>query len=256
MAARHKAYVRLFSRLAPYYLVNEFPKSGGTWLAQMLSDALDLPFRRNQPIRLERSITHGHFLSPIGLTNTVVMWRDPRDLLVSFYFHCYFVNEHANKALVDLMKTRRPFSDYTNIRANLPAFVRFVTHTPISPSFSWPQFAKVWIGRKDVVHTSYEALRADTPSELARVVQALTGHSLAHEKAAEVAERHLFSKVKQAAEQARPDNAEISFVREGALGGWRRHFTPDAEAALSEDGYLGAMRGLGYEVEQQVAGAP
>ena len=40
-AARHKFYVRAFSGVAPYLLVNEFPKSGGTWLAQMMSEALD-----------------------------------------------------------------------------------------------------------------------------------------------------------------------------------------------------------------------
>lgn len=255
-AARHKAFVRGFSGLAPYYLVNEFPKSGGTWLAQMLSDALDVPFRRNAPIRLERSVTHGHFLSPLGLRNVVVLWRDPRDLLVSFYYHCYFVNEHQNAELVRLMKARCPFDDYTDIRGNLPDFIRFISQNPISPSFTWPEFARAWAHRPGTVHTSYEALRADTPGELARVAEALTGTSLPEGRAAEVAEQHSFARAKQAAEQERPADAELSFVREGALGGWRRHFTPEAEAALCQGGYAEAMRGLGYGVEQNPGGTP
>lgn len=249
-AVRHKAFVRGFSGLAPYYLVNEFPKSGGTWLAQMLSDVLDVPFRRNSPIRFERSVTHGHFLKSIGLRNVVVLWRDPRDLLVSFYYHCYFVNEHQNAELVQLMKQRNPFGDYTDIRANLPGFIRFLTDTPASPSFTWPEFAQVWAHRPDKVQTSYEALRADTPGELARVAKALTGTPLHEVRAEEVAERHSFARAKQAAEQERPADAELSFVREGSLGGWRRHFTPEADAALREGGYVEAMRGLGYTLEK------
>lgn len=245
-AVRHKAFVRGLSGLAPYYLVNEFPKSGGSWLAEMLSDALDVPFRRNVPIRLERSVTHGHFLTPLGLRNVVVLWRDPRDLLVSFYYHCYFVNEHQNTALVHLMKARCSFEDYADIRTNLPTFIRFLSETPLSPSFTWPEFARIWAGRSGTVQTSYEALRADTSGELARVAEALTGELLPEGRAAKVAEQHSFARAKQAAEQKRPVTAELSFVREGALGGWRKHFTPEAEAELRAAGYLEAMRSLGY----------
>lgn len=247
-AARHKAYVRSFSGVAPYYVVNEYPKSGGTWLAQMLSDALDIPFRRNAPIRFERSVTHGHFLSPLGLRNVVVLWRDPRDILVSFYYHCYFVNDKGNAGLVRLMKARCPFEDYADIRANLPAFIRFVSQTPASPSFTWPQFVHVWAHRPGTVQTSYEALRADTAGELSRVAEALNGKPLPKGRAAEVAERHSFARAKQAAEETRSADAEISFVREGALGGWRRHFTPGAAAAFRESGHEEALALLRREI--------
>ena len=217
-------------------------------MSQMLSDALDLPFRRNTPIKFERGVTHGHFLNPFGLCNVVVMWRDPRDMLVSFYYHCYFVNEHHNARLVRLMKERCPFECYDNISANLPDFIRFLTKTPLSPSFTWPDFAKVWADRPSTVQTSYEALRADTPVELGRVAEALTGKPLPEGRLAEVAERHSFARAKQAAARARTTTTELSFVREGAMGGWRKHFTPDAEAALQAGEYNEEMRSLGYEV--------
>ncbi|RFF27866.1 MULTISPECIES: sulfotransferase domain-containing protein [unclassified Wenzhouxiangella] len=247
-AVRHKAFVRGFSGLAPYYLVNEFPKSGGTWLAQMLSDALDIPFRRNAPIRFEHSVTHGHFLSPLGLRNVIVLWRDPRDMLVSFYYHCYFLNEKCNAPLVRLMKARCPFEDYTNIRGNLPDFIRFITQTPASPRFTWPQFVRVWAHRPATVQTSYEALRTDTTGELSRVAEVLSGKPLPEGQAAEVAERHSFARAKQEAERARSPDAEISFVREGALGGWRRHFTTEAEAAFRQNGYEEALSLIGTKL--------
>lgn len=252
-AVRHKVFVRGCSSLAPYYLVNEFPKSGGTWLAQMLSDALDLPFRCNAPIRFEPSVTHGHFLSPFGLRNVVTLWRDPRDMMVSFYYHCYFVNDIGNAGLVALMKARCPFENYTDIRVNLPVFIRFVSQAPVSPRFTWPQFVRVWAHRPGTVQTSYEALRADTPGELMRIVNVLTGRHLSVERAEDVAEQHRFARAKAATARAHRADAEISFVREGALGGWRKHFTAEAESALRECGYEAAMRSLGYEVAKNAS---
>ncbi|KEO57109.1 hypothetical protein DT23_17220 [Thioclava indica] len=215
----------------------------------MLSDALELPFRRNTPFRFESAVTHGHFLNPLGLTNVVVIWRDPRDLLVSFYYHCYFINEHQNADLVAMMKAKKPFKHYEDIRANLPAFIRFLTKKPVSPDFTWVQFAQMWNGRPGVVQTSYEALRTDTAGELRRVAKALTGRPLPPMRAAQVVETHTFARAKAAAEDKRPKSVEKSFIREGALGVWRKHFTPEAEAALDAGGYTVPMARLGYVPE-------
>ena len=237
--------MHLFSGCAPYYVVNEFPKSGGTWLAQMMSAALDIPFRRNQPIRFEESVTHGHFLSPKMLKNVVLIWRDPRDLLVSFYFHCYFVNEHSNRILVEMMKSHLPFDDYHNIRKNLPEFIRFVTDTPLSPRFSWPTFASEWCGQKSAVATSYEALRANTGEELRRIVGEVSGTQISDNQASEIVGAFNFDKVKSERMHNGKDT-EMSFLREGALGGWKKHFTSDAEYMLEACGYHEPMEKLGY----------
>lgn len=244
-AARHKAYVRLFSGNAPYYLVNEFPKSGGTWFAQMLSAAAGLPFRRNQPIRFEPSVTHGHFLTPTMLKNVILVWRDPRDLIVSYYFHCYFLNEHNNRQIVALMKKHMPFSNYNDIQHNLPRFIEFISDKPISPSFSWPDFAKVWLERKNVVSTSYEALRADTAGELQRVLSTVCGQTLSDLRAQEIADAFSFEREKSKTLQADKE-MEVSFLREGSLGGWKKHFTPEAMAMLENFGYHEPMKRLGY----------
>lgn len=246
-AVRHKAIVRLFSGVAPFILVNEYPKSGGTWLAQMLSAAIGRPFRRNEPIRIEHSVTHGHFLSPLGLRNAVVLWRDPRDMLVSLYYHCYFINEYGNSLLVSLMKDRSRFDDYSDIRTNLPTFIRLFSTGTISPSFTWPQFAKVWNERPGTVQTSYEALRRDTAGELAAVVLATTGLRLDPSRAKDVAAEFDFQSVRAAAQRSQRGGAEVLFVREGSLGGWKRHFSPESEAAIIEMGYLEPMRALGYD---------
>jgi len=247
-SARKKAYTYAFSGLAPYYVINEFPKSGGTWLSELMARALDLPFRRLGAISFEKAIVHGHFVRPDGLKNVVVMFRDPRDVIVSFYYHSYFVNDWANESLVSYTKRRLPFADYHDLKANLPAFIRMISTDPVTPSFTWPQFAANWVGREDVCSTSYEALRADTAGELSRIIECLTGEIPGGNKIEEAVEHYSLARVKKLSEQSMRSATEVPFIREGSLGGWRAHFTPEAEDALREFGYHEPMLKLGYEI--------
>jgi hypothetical protein len=229
-------------------VVNEYPKSGGSWLSDMLADALGYKSVRNDPIRLERSVLNDHFLHPLMLDNVVVLWRDPRDVIVSFYHHCYFANEHRNAALVRLMKRRRPFADYSDVSGNLPKFIEDITTRPIAPKFSWPQFAANWIGRKGIVETRYEVLRHDTANELKRLVQAIAGSELADFRAYEIADNRSFAKAKAEAVAKAGKHVEMTFVREGSTGGWRKHFSPEAIAVLKRLDYERWMEKLGYDL--------
>lgn len=245
-AAREKLYCRLFSGCLPYYIVNEYPKSGGTWLAKMVAEAVRIPFRQNGRIEIEHSVVHSHLLYPAGLKNVVVLWRDPRDVLVSFYFHCYFVNERRNHLLVELMKKKCPFQDYGDVRENLPRFTSFVSRNPVSPSFSWVKFASIWAGRPNTVQTTYEALRKDCAGELTRVVGDLTGQELTREYVTRIIDNNSFAKAKAEAELARRRNTEVSFIREGSIGGWKKYCTPAFLNTLEAEGYFPAMEALGY----------
>ena len=245
---RKKAYVHAFAGSAPYYIVNEFPKSGGTWLAEMLADVLDLPFRRRGAIAHEPSIVHGHFLRPGRLRNVVAIFRDPRDVIVSLYFHCYFVNDRANEALVAATKARLPFDDYSDLRVNLPHFIRSISTVPAVPNFTWPQFADVWAQRPGTWVTTYEALRADTEGELSRIVASLIGQAPDEARIAQVVDHFSLARAKRRHEEQMRAGTEVPFVREGSLGGWRKHFTPESESLLAEFGYDEPMRKLGYDL--------
>lgn len=244
---RHKFITRSFSRVLPFYIVNEFPKSGGSWLTEMISEATNLPFRRNTPIRLEKCVTHGHFLNPMGLHNVLVLWRDPRDVIVSLYFHSFFVNEYGNKKLVSIMRKHLPFSDYHDVRNNLTEFIKFIILTPDTPSYSWHTFADMWTNRPGTLQVKYEDLRADTVSELIRVVQGLTGEQLSLDRATTIVNNHTLEKAKARAQKQTSKPIEVSFIREGSTGGWKEYFTPEAHDLISL--YFGKqMVRLGYEV--------
>jgi Sulfotransferase domain len=234
--------VHLLSGALPLYVVNEFPKSGGTWVGQMLGRALGVPFPRNRLPVLRTSIMHGHYLNPFGIKNAVVVWRDGRDVMVSWY-HQQLIPHEWNDLQVRRSRRELALEDYEDVYKNLPAFIEYVFRRPHSPRFSWADFVRRWHGRKGAIHVRYEGLRGDTAGELRRVVRELTGKRLSQEEATAIAEE--FSFERQAGRRAGEENKE-SFLRKGVVGDWRAHFSPEARAAF--DRYAGdELILLGYE---------
>lgn len=238
----------IFSGVSPYWIVNEFPKSGGTWIGEMLAEALQIPFPRNRPIGIKESLCHGHFINSIGMKNVLVVWRDPRDVMVSFYFHSVFENEVENHHLVNRTLRRLKFDDPTDVQRNLPTFIKFINTTPISPHFTWNEFANKWAGRKNVCEVKYEDFRKDCSASLIHTLDTWADHKLDLETANKIADMHSFAKAKTKASETmkKKTNAQVSFVREGSVGGWQKHFNAESEALIKQ--YCGeGMEKLGYE---------
>ena len=133
--------VHTLSGVLPLYVVNEYPKSGGTWVGQMLGRALGVPFPRNRFPMLRTSIMHGHYLRPWGMKNVVVVWRDGRDVTVSWYYQNLFSHEWHNEPQVQRARRELSFSDYDNIYENLPQFIEWA-FTQARRRLSWadPRF--------------------------------------------------------------------------------------------------------------------
>lgn len=226
-----------------FYLVNEYPKSGGSWLGQMLAEALDLPFSRNRLPMLKPSILHGHYYHPGNIQRSALIWRDGRDILVSQYYHYLFENERGNAYGVKLTRNALRFSDYNDIRANLPEFMRYMYEYSKHPGFSWSDFVSKWWNNEAVSHVKYEDLRHNTIFELQRLVFELTGAALSDERACRIANEYSFEK--QSKRTPGLENIN-SFMRKGIVGDWRNHFTREARERFAE--YAGdQLIKLGYE---------
>ncbi len=251
--------VRLLSGALPLYVVNEYPKSGGTWVGQMLGRALGVPFPRNRFPVLRSSIMHGHYLNPWGMKNVVVVWRDGRDVMTSWYHQRLFVHEWRNHPQVERARRDLAFRDYDDIYANLPAFIEYafteprtrrLTWTDPSPRFTWTDFVRRWRARKDAVHVRYEDLHRDAAGELRRILSELTGNSLAPEEAAAIAEE--FSFERQSGRKSGEENKK-SFLRKGVVGDWRSTFSPQAREVF--DRHAGnELVLLGYEKDRSWVG--
>lgn len=224
---------RFQSRVSPVYLVNEYPKSGGTWLKMMLAEALGLPaWTRGKP-EWAPCVMQAHWIAPRGNCRVIGLFRDGRDVMVSYYYHSLFRNELGNAPLVAMMRERLQFDDLEDIRGNLLPFMKLVIDTPVSPGFSWLDFVNRWATRTGVVRVRYEDLRADTAGTLCSLHQSLTGTPLDRARAKEIAEAYTMQNMRKRKAELNPgiagqEKPEISFIRKGSVGGWSEHFTDEA----------------------------
>ncbi|WP_375266251.1 sulfotransferase domain-containing protein [Planktotalea sp.] len=222
--ARGISYVR------PVYLVNEYPKSGGTWLKYMLADALELQTWTKETPTMGSCVMQAHWMRQRGNCRPIVQFRDGRDVMVSYYYHSFFRNEFKNASYVKFMRDTFEFADYDDVRANLLPFMKRMLNDPISPSFSWVDFVRVWAGKPGTIASSYEALRRDPAGELSRIVSELQGIDFPMARAQEVADAHTMERMRarKAKDAAPSQDAEVSFIRKGSIGGWTEYFTDDA----------------------------
>lgn len=231
------------SGVLPLYIVNEYPKSGGTWLSQMLGAALGVPFPRHRFPALRSCVMQGHYLDGWGMRNVVVVWRDGRDVMVSFYYFCLFALPKGNAELVAEVRRDLPFQDYDDVERNLPAFIEYAFTRHRHPAFSWSQFVRRWLDAPGVVQTRYESLREDPEAELRRVVAALARRELSPARAKEIV--RAFSFERQSGRKAGVEDRH-SFFRKGLVGDWKNHFGKEARTVF--DHYAGAeLIALGYE---------
>src|SRR5208283_4194402 len=67
--------------------VAEHPRSGGTWVAEMLADYFQMPFPKYNRLPLAcPAIVHTHLWYSPRMPQAVFVVRDGRDLVVSSYF--------------------------------------------------------------------------------------------------------------------------------------------------------------------------
>lgn len=240
------------SRFYPVYTVNEFPKSGGTWVKHMLAECLGVPvWTKGKPV-WQPCVLQGHWIKPRGKCRVVALLRDGRDVMVSLYFHSFFLNEFQNEPLVKASRERFRFADYKDVRGNLLAFMRGIDREPLSPHFRWADFTETWVDREGVMIARYEDLRANTAGELERIVTSLSGRRADPALFAAVAARYTMDEMRSRTAELNPgiigrQRAEVSFIRKGSVGGWSDSFTDEA-LDWFENRHSKLLTRLGYQI--------
>jgi hypothetical protein len=233
----------LAAEFLPLYIVNEYPKSGGTWVGQLLSEAFKIPFPRNRLPMLRSCILHGHSIKKRNMKNVVVVWRDARDILISQYHHCLFLQDNFNAKEVGIAKKDLKFEDNNDIQKNLMRFIKYVYEDKRIVNFSWSDFVNSWARRSDVVHVKYEDLHRDTTGELKRVVKELTGKIIELKELQRMVHKYSFKR--QTGRKQGEENPK-SFLRKGIVGDWKNYFTKDSKELFAQ--YAGeALIRMGYE---------
>lgn len=233
-------------------VVNEYPKSGGTWLVNLLGDALGLDKRdvyvgdgydafdvRKHPWYrgvaslglTARCVIKSHEAPGSALTafpaRHVHLVRDGRDVVVSKYFF------------------ERDFCVANGIyeRFDEP-FERYVPRV----AREWSLLVEAWLARPDAVLARYEDFLADPVGALGTLLGrlGLEAPLPAIERAAAANTREKFREALSSA------FAHNTFVRRGVAGDWRNHFSGADEAAFTREAGDTLVR-LGYETRAAVA---
>ena len=214
-------------------IVVSVPKSGRTWLRFML-DRLGLHLEYQHP--------GGRLAVPDSWRGKKIVFlhRDPRDVLVSVWFHEYRREGVSRGALSDFMADPR-YGLEPIIRTNL-AWKRIADASPAG------------------LVLSYEDLQRDTAGALQRVVRFLRGRSSPERKIEEAVAAGRFDRMREAEisgigarlygpalEPADPADENSFKTRRGKIGAWKDYFEAEdveaAEAMLGRYDYFRLMGG-------------
>lgn len=231
-------FMTIIARKKSSFLVVEFPKSGGSWLTKMLSELLDIDFPQNRFPSKRASAFQGHYLKGYGQKKIVVLWRDPKDIMVSWYFHSVVGNTHSNERFVESVRKNCGISRPEDVSVNLIDFIKYSFSGEMSPGFTWNDFYDRWRMDDSVIHVSYEELRRNAFSALKRISIDL-GYNVEDEKIKDVVASNSFERMTGRKEG---DVDVKSFARKGIVGDWKNYFS---QSALEEFYALTAGRSHG-----------
>lgn len=231
-----------------YYLrVAEFPKSGGSWLCQMLSELLGRAFPRNRAVGLTPSILLSHFNQLSSGSKAIWLVRDGRDVMISCYYHFLIGHEYSNSIMIQNWRKIMPFSNYEDVKENLQSFIEvFHNHYKSGRNLSnWGSHADFFVSNKNRLQIKYENLLVKPTEQLSLMLDYLSVQC----------DHNLIDKTIQkfSFENNRPkkkDDAHSgSFLRKGISGDWNDYF--DFHCAQKFDQLYGKqLIGLGYETNR------
>ncbi len=235
----------------PIYYVCEHPRAGGTWLADLVADYMQIPFPKNNVFPLGCSgVIHNHWGYAPNLRRVAYVYRDGRDVAVSTYFYVTRSLRLGGDPGVRAYIARRfsylarPGVDLDDIGRWLPRFIGDWARRPFGCSIGWGDHVLQWtLSSSGVVAVSYESLRREPVATLSRVIEGLT-HSPAERVRVEesVAKFSFERQTGRRPGQADPSSAK----RNGVVGDWKNYFTRET-GQLFERHFGDALVALGYE---------
>ena len=255
-------YVNSVTLINKSVLVVEYPKSGGTWLAQLLSGCLELPFPRNQYPIVKKAVYHSHYQPKYLIDNNKhIIWllRDGRDIMVSSYFHHLIWNDKNKKdpKLVNYYRDRLKFEDYSDIRKNLPQYIDFLfTDKPAKLIFfnhpgGWKSYNEKWLkaseSNSNIYSIRYEDMLTNTYDEMIKLLdQQFSDLDVPETTIKRVVDNYSFENQTM----RKPGDENInSFLRKGVSGDWKNHFNSQAKEVFKyHAGDL--LIKLGYEKDK------
>ena len=216
----------------------------------MLQDAMGI-----KQYAMDRHLTRGtivqtHSLPQPAIRKPIVVLRDPRDIMVSFYFKKIHFDRQARNGKVFLTGSFQ----HDPKRETSVDFCEFLSAhlvAPEHPRFHFRDFAKSWVfDRENSFTVKYEDCKQDAESQLRRMLD-FVGKKVDDEQIVHAVEKNSFENrtLQRSGKKRKPGEAESGqFERKGIVGDWKNVF--NSESAKIFDKYEGEpLIKLGYETD-------
>lgn len=225
------------------YIVTEFPKSGGTWACQLISEVLGLRFHRNALPGLRNQVLHSHRTKYLSEDNTITMVRDGRDVYISYFYHSLFENDLYNHEHVRRVRNKFCGSREVNIETDLADFISFVHNDNLHYNGNWSRFLKRRLQRNPRL-VYYENLLNSGKDEIKRVLRELGVSDVEDHIIDAAISKYSFNT--QSSGSSSGSTGSHRWLRSGTSGQWRSVYNDDARSAFNKHNFS-MLNALGYE---------
>ncbi|WP_431157045.1 sulfotransferase domain-containing protein [Winogradskyella poriferorum] len=251
-------FVNTLSPINNSIVLVEYPKSGGTWLGQLISSYFNISFPRNRFPSVRRILYHGHYKPIFNIKKNkhiVLLVRDGRDVMVSLYHHQLLWNDKNRLHPKDVIYHRKnvPFDDFENVKKNMKDFIRYTfTANPsklkhFTYQGNWRDFNNSWLNVKEnsnnIYLIKYEDLLKDTDKAMSSIlIDFFKVERINKNELEGIINKYSFE---NQANRKKGEESKSSFLRKGVSGDWKNYFDEDAEKEFlrySAD----TMKKLGY----------
>jgi hypothetical protein len=179
------------------------------------------------------AVIHNHWRYDQRLKNVFYVYRDGRDVMVSYYYHRMREISDEPKAAYQV-KLRRRYNrlygcgfDPKDIRANLPKFIELEMQVPLGSRINWVQHIDQWFGltRPGITYLTYESLLEDAVATITSCFRALGVYNMDEIVVREAVKRYSFERMTG---RSRGSESLADHARKGVAGDWKNHFTREA----------------------------
>jgi hypothetical protein len=214
----------------PQYFVVGFPRSGTSWLSEIVADYYNLPRPRHYYLPVAfAAVLHTHFKPNQKFTNTFYIYRDGRDSYASSYFKSLRLMKEdpgfVRTALyTKLFKGRTEDLSPEDHRENFLAFMKeeyrrgYIWSAHID---EWQQEAKT---NQGITILTFEGLLGDSENEMSQAINQISG-SVDKKVLNQVVFKNSFEQ-----QINRPKEQHRTILRKGKKNSWKECFSREAAA--------------------------
>lgn len=154
--------------------INSFPKTGSSWICDEIDKNSVYSFKTGGSLKIHKTIKRIHSLKKIP--REVNVFRDPRDMYLSYYFYHKetIYNNHNIKEINNFKKNIQKYR-LRNFDEEFSTFIKLIENKEMYPFFSLNDFFQI---KKNNFYITYEEMHLDPKKTIKKIFDHLNIKSI------------------------------------------------------------------------------